>query len=37
VVVADHAITDIVPGEAMGYDDAVREALADRALARQRR
>ncbi|MGI8667848.1 MAG: NAD(P)H-binding protein [Jatrophihabitans sp.] len=31
VVVRDHSITDVVPGEPMGYDDAVRAALAERA------
>ena len=33
VVVHDHAITSVVPGTPMGYDDAVRAALAERALA----
>jgi uncharacterized protein YbjT (DUF2867 family) len=33
VVVHDHSIEQIVPGAAMGYDDAVRVALADRAAA----
>lgn len=33
VVVHDHTIEQIVPGPAMGYDDAVRAALADRAAA----
>ncbi|HTZ44941.1 MAG TPA: NAD(P)H-binding protein [Jatrophihabitans sp.] len=33
VVVRDHAITSVVPGEPMGYDDAVRAALAERAAA----
>lgn len=31
VVVTDHGIRDVVPGEPMGYDEAVRVALADRA------
>ena len=31
VVVQDDAITDLLPGELMGYDDAVRLALQDRA------
>ena len=31
VVVHDTSIRDVVPGETMGYDDAVRLALADRA------
>jgi uncharacterized protein YbjT (DUF2867 family) len=35
VVVTDHSIRDLVPGPPMGYDDAVREALADRARAKQ--
>lgn len=30
VVVHDRSIEDVVPGKPMGYDDAVREALADR-------
>ena len=30
VVVKDTSILDVVPGEPMGYDDAVRLALADR-------
>lgn len=33
VVVTDRSIHDVVPGEDMGYDDAVRLALADRAAA----
>jgi uncharacterized protein YbjT (DUF2867 family) len=33
MVVRDDAITRIVPGPTMGYDDAVRRALADRAAA----
>ena len=33
VVVKDYSIQQIVPGPAMGYDDAVRVALADRAAA----
>ncbi|MET1005255.1 MAG: NAD(P)H-binding protein [Propionibacteriaceae bacterium] len=37
VVVEDHSIEKIVPGAPMGYDDAVREALADRAKAKQKR
>jgi hypothetical protein len=36
VVVTDHAITEIVPGEPMGYDDAVREAFRQRAAAQAR-
>jgi uncharacterized protein YbjT (DUF2867 family) len=31
VIVHDRSIYDVVPGETMGYDDAVRLALADRA------
>lgn len=31
VVVTDHSILDVVPGEPMGYDEAVRIALAERA------
>jgi uncharacterized protein YbjT (DUF2867 family) len=34
VVVTDESIKDLVPGPLLGYDDAVREALADRARAR---
>lgn len=30
VIVKDHAITEIVPGPTLGYDDAVRQALAAR-------
>jgi hypothetical protein len=33
VIVSDHSIEKIVPGPSMGYDDAVRLALADRAQA----
>jgi uncharacterized protein YbjT (DUF2867 family) len=33
VVVRDHAITSVVSGTPMGYDDAVRTALAERAAA----
>jgi uncharacterized protein YbjT (DUF2867 family) len=33
VVVTDRSIEDVVPGPTMGYDDAVRLALADRARA----
>ncbi len=33
VVVRDHAIRDVVPLTPMGYDDAVRAALAERAAA----
>jgi uncharacterized protein YbjT (DUF2867 family) len=33
VVVADHAIHEVVPGEPMGYDDAVRAAFAQREAA----
>ena len=33
VIVTDHSIEDIVPGPSLGYDDAVRQALADRADA----
>lgn len=31
VIVTDPSINDVVPGPTMGYDDAVRQALADRA------
>jgi uncharacterized protein YbjT (DUF2867 family) len=31
VVVTDHSIVDLVPGDPIGYDDAVRMALAERA------
>jgi uncharacterized protein YbjT (DUF2867 family) len=31
VVVHDHSINDVVPGETLGYDDAIRLALAERA------
>ncbi len=31
VIVRDHSIEDVVPGPTIGYDDAVRLALADRA------
>ncbi|HEY6796606.1 MAG TPA: NAD(P)H-binding protein [Kineosporiaceae bacterium] len=34
VVVTDHSIYEIVPGPAMGYDDAVRLALADHRRSR---
>lgn len=34
VIVVDHSIREIIPGETIGYDDAVRLALADRARAR---
>jgi uncharacterized protein YbjT (DUF2867 family) len=34
VVVSDYSIADIVPGMPMGYDDAVREAYRQRAIAR---
>jgi uncharacterized protein YbjT (DUF2867 family) len=34
VVVTDYSITEIVPGMPMGYDDAVREAFRQRAIAR---
>jgi uncharacterized protein YbjT (DUF2867 family) len=33
VVVREHSITDLVPGTPLGYDDAVRRALVDRAKA----
>jgi uncharacterized protein YbjT (DUF2867 family) len=33
VVVGDHTIRTVVPGTPMGYDDAVRAALAERAAA----
>ena len=36
VVVTDDSITRLVPGPTMGYDDAVRQALADRAKAAER-
>ena len=29
VVVTDHSIRDLVPGEPLGYDEAVRRALAE--------
>jgi uncharacterized protein YbjT (DUF2867 family) len=35
VVVRDHSIQDVVPGPTIGYDDAVRLALADRLRAEQ--
>lgn len=35
VIVADRSITDIVPGRTIGYDDAVRLALAERRCARE--
>jgi hypothetical protein len=34
VVVRDYSIAEIVPGMPMGYDDAVREAYRQRAIAR---
>jgi uncharacterized protein YbjT (DUF2867 family) len=34
VIVTDYAIAEIVPGMPMGYDDAVREAFRERAVAR---
>ena len=34
VIVRDHPIEDLVPGELMSYDDAVRVALRDRARER---
>jgi uncharacterized protein YbjT (DUF2867 family) len=34
VVVSDYSIADIVPGMPMGFDDAVREAYRQRAIAR---
>jgi uncharacterized protein YbjT (DUF2867 family) len=37
VVVENHSIEDLVPGEPLSYDDAVRAALADRAMAKQKR
>jgi uncharacterized protein YbjT (DUF2867 family) len=33
VIVTDHSIEDLVAGSSLGYDDAVRQALADRAAA----
>jgi uncharacterized protein YbjT (DUF2867 family) len=36
VVVTDNAIRDLVPFEPMGYDEAVRSALSERRLDRQR-
>jgi hypothetical protein len=33
VIVRDYSIEQVVPGPTMGYDDAVRLALADRAAA----
>jgi hypothetical protein len=33
VVVTDHSIREVVPFEPMGYDDMVREALANRLRA----
>jgi hypothetical protein len=36
VVVKDHSIDKIVPGDPMGYDESVRLALADRARERGR-
>jgi hypothetical protein len=35
VIVRDHAITDVVPGECIGYDEAVRLALAEGAEAQR--
>ncbi|MGI8457110.1 MAG: NAD(P)H-binding protein [Propionibacteriaceae bacterium] len=35
VVVSDHSITDVVPGPVLGYEDAVRAALAERARAEE--
>lgn len=35
VVVRNHAIFDVVPGDCIGYDEAVRLALADRAAAQR--
>jgi uncharacterized protein YbjT (DUF2867 family) len=37
VIVTDHSIEDVVPGPTIGYDDAVRLALADRAKAKAER
>jgi hypothetical protein len=34
VIVTDYAIAEIVPGMPMGYNDAVREAFRERAVAR---
>lgn len=34
VVVHDHSIAEVVPGETIGYDDAIRLALAERAASR---
>ena len=34
VVVKDDSIREVVPFETMGYDDMVREALADRLRAK---
>jgi uncharacterized protein YbjT (DUF2867 family) len=34
VVVSDYSIAEIVPGMPMGYDDAIREAFRQRAIAR---
>jgi hypothetical protein len=36
VVVTDDAIRDLVPFVPMGYDEAVRAALAERRLSRER-
>jgi hypothetical protein len=33
VIVTDRSIQDVVPGPTIGYDEAVRLALADRAKA----
>nr|WP_231988365.1 hypothetical protein [Nakamurella panacisegetis] len=37
VIVTDDSITKLIPGELMGYDDAVRLALAERAAAEDAR
>jgi len=37
VVVTDDSILEVVPGACLGYDDAVREALADRAKDQPKR
>jgi uncharacterized protein YbjT (DUF2867 family) len=37
VIVTDRSIEDVVPGPTIGYDDAVRLALADRAKAKAER
>jgi uncharacterized protein YbjT (DUF2867 family) len=36
VVITDDAIRDLVPFDPMGYDEAVRAALAERRLSRER-